>query len=234
MIAITLSHTESTPAMRLYLDTADQTAWAEWMPSGVFCGITTNPLLAAHAGLTYDQINWQDLVQIAADAGAQEFHAQVIGNETDALCFAENLYAYGAASNIECVVKIPLNTWGISMTSKIQALGGKTLMTACYDAKQMITANALGADYIAPYFGRMAEAGLDAMAHMRAIHAMSWNGPCRPLIASLRSAQQMVDIAEIGHDCFTIAPAIAQDLFHNELTEAAAQEFERAAKGEQT
>jgi len=234
MIAITLSHTESTPAMRLYLDTADQTAWAEWMPSGVFCGITTNPLLASRAGLTYDQINWQDLVQIAADAGAQEFHAQAIGNETDALCFAENLYAYGAASNIECVVKIPLNTWGISITSKIQGLGGKTLMTACYDAKQMITANALGADYIAPYFGRMAEAGLDAMAHMRAIHAMSWNGPCRPLIASLRSAQQMVDIAEIGHDCFTIAPAIAQDLFHNALTEAAAQEFESAAKGERT
>ena len=27
---------------------------------------------------------------------------------------------------------------------------------------------------------------------------------------------------------------IAQDLFHNELTEAAAQEFESAAKGEQT
>ena len=234
MIALTLSHLESTPTMRLYLDTADKTAWAEWMPSGVFYGITTNPLLAARAGLTYDQINWQDMVQIAADAGAQEFHAQIIGNETDALCLAENLYACGAASNIECVVKIPLNTWGISITSKIQGLGGKTLMTACYDAKQMITANALGADYIAPYFGRMAEAGLDAMAHMRAIHAMSWNGPCRPLIASLRSAQQMVDIAEIGHDCFTIAPAIAQDLFHNALTEAAAQEFERAAKGEQT
>ena len=107
-------------------------------------------------------------------------------------------------------------------------------MTACYDAKQMLTANALGTDYIAPYFGRMAEAGLDAMAHMRAIHAMSRNGPCRPLIASLRSSQQIVDIAEIGHDCFTIAPAIAQDLFHNALTEAAAQEFERAAKGEQT
>ena len=220
--------------MRLYLDTADKTAWAEWIPSGVFYGITTNPLLAARAGLTHDQINWQDMVQIAADAGAQEFHAQVIGNETDALRFAENLYAYGASSNIECVVKIPLNTWGISLTPKIQALGGKTLMTACYDAKQMLTANTLGADYIAPYFGRMAETGLDAMAHMRAIHAMSWNGPCRPLIASLRSAQQMVDIAEIGHECFTIAPAIAQDLFHNALTEAAAQEFERAAKGEQT
>ena len=234
MIALTISHLESTSAMRLYLDTADQTAWAEWMPSGVFYGITTNPLLAARAGLTYDQINWQDMVQIAADAGAQEFHAQVIGNETDALRFAENLYAYGASSNIECVVKIPLNTWGISLTPKIQALGGKTLMTACYDAKQMLTANTLGADYIAPYFGRMAEAGLDAMAHMRSIHAMSWNGPCRPLIASLRSAQQMVDIAEIGHDCFTIAPAIAQDLFHNALTEAAAQEFERAAKGERT
>ena len=80
----------------------------------------------------------------------------------------------------------------------------------------------------------LACASVRLRGHMRAIHAMSWNGPCRPLIASLRSAQQMVDIAEIGHDCFTIAPAIAQDLFHNELTEAAAQEFERAAKGERT
>jgi transaldolase len=232
MVALTFSYIESTPAMRLYLDTADKTAWAKWMPSGVFCGITTNPLLAARAGLKYDQINWQNMVQIAADSGAQEFHAQVIGNETDALRFAENLYALGASARIECVVKIPLNTLGISLTPKIRAMGGKTLMTACYDAKQMITANALGADYIAPYFGRMIEAGLDAMAHMRAIHAMSWNEPCRPLIASLRSAQQMVEIAEIGHDCFTIAPAVAQDLFQNELTEAAAEEFERAAKGE--
>ena len=36
----------------------------------------------------------------------------------------------------------------------------------------------------------------------------------------------------MGHDCCTMPPVIAQDLFHNELTEAAAQEFERAAKGE--
>ena len=234
MIALTLSLIESTPAMRLYLDTADQTAWAEWMPSGVFYGITTNPLLAARAGLTYDQTNWQDMVLIAADGGAQEFHAQVIGNETDALSLCrEPLCIWGIVEHrLRC--ENTAQHLGHFSHAKIQALGGKTLMTACYDAKQMITANALGADYIAPYFGRMAEAGLDAMAHMRAIHAMSWNGPCRPLIASLRSAQQMVDIAEIGHDCFTIAPAIAQDLFHNALTEAAAQEFERAAKGEQT
>jgi len=220
--------------MRLYLDTADTTEWTQWMPSGVFYGITTNPLLCARAGLIYEQINWQDMVQTAADLGVQEFHAQVIGTDNEALRFAANLYEYGAAAGIDCVVKIPLTTWGISVTTKITSMGGKTLMTACYDAKQMITANALGADYIAPYFGRMAEAGLDAMRHMRAIHAMSWNGPCRPLIASLRSAQQMVEIAEIGHDCFTIAPAIAQDLFHNELTEKAALDFDRAAKGEPT
>jgi transaldolase len=218
--------------MRLYLDTADQTAWVQWMPTGVFYGITTNPLLTARAGLIYDQIKWQDMIQTAVDAGAQEFHAQVVGDDTDALRFAENLYNCGIVAGINCVVKIPLNTWGISLTAKIQAMGGKTLMTACYDAKQMITAHALGADYIAPYFGRMAEAGLDAMAHMRAMRSMSRNGACRPLIASLRSAQQMVDIAEIGHDCFTIAPTIAQDLFQNKLTETAASEFEHAAKGE--
>ena len=218
--------------MRLYLDTAEKDDWKHWMPSGAFYGITTNPLLTARAGLVYDQINWQDMVQTAADYGAQEFHAQVVGTDVHALKFADHMYKLGISAGLECVIKIPLNIWGINLSHQIKTMGGKILMTACYDAKQMIIANALGADYLAPYFGRMAEAGLDAMAHMRALHSMSWNGPCRPLIASVRSAQQMVEIAEIGHDCFTIAPNIALDLFQNTLTEKAADDFERAAKGE--
>ncbi|HCI07732.1 MAG TPA: transaldolase, partial [Sulfitobacter sp.] len=37
--------------MKLYLDTADTTAWDDLMPTGMFYGITTNPLLAVRAGL---------------------------------------------------------------------------------------------------------------------------------------------------------------------------------------
>ena len=111
-------------------------------------------------------------------------------------------------------------------------MGGKILLTACYDAKQMIIAIALEAHYIAPYFGRMREAGVDAMAHLRAMKEMSQNGSCRTLVASLRSAKQMVEIAQLGHDCFTISPTVARDLFQSDLTDLAVAKFEQSAVGE--
>ena len=218
--------------MRLYLDTADSAEWRELMPMGIFYGITTNPLLTARAGLIYTDISWKDLAQTAADLGAKEFHAQVYGNMDQALNFAEQIYEIGQTVGIECVIKIPLSVDGISMVPKIKSMGGKILLTACYDAKQMITATALEADYIAPYFGRMKEAGLDAMAHLRAMKEMSQNGSCRTLVASLRSAQQMVEIAQLGHDCFTISPTVARDLFQSDLTDVAVANFEQSAVGE--
>ena len=218
--------------MRLYLDTADSSEWRDLMPMGVFYGITTNPLLTDRAGLRYRDISWKDLAQTAADLGAKEFHAQVYGNMDQSLKFAEQIYAIGQSVGIECVVKIPLSVEGISIAPKIKSMGGKILLTACYDAKQMITATALEADYIAPYFGRMNEAGLDAMAHLRAMKAMSRNGSCRTLVASLRNAQQMVEIAQMGHDCFTISPLVARDLFQNDLTDVAVANFEKSAAGE--
>jgi transaldolase len=202
------------------------------MPMGVFYGITTNPLLTDRAGLRYRDISWKDLAQTAADLGAKEFHAQVYGNMDQSLKFAEQIYAIGQSVGIECVVKIPLSVEGISIAPKIKSMGGKILLTACYDAKQMITATALEADYIAPYFGRMKEAGLDAMAHLRAMKEMSQNGSCRTLVASLRSAQQMVEIAQLGHDCFTISPTVARDLFQSDLTDVAVANFEQSAVGE--
>ena len=64
----------------LYLDTADVVEWDSLMPIGMLKGITTNPLLAHRANLSYQQINWADMAQRAADLGALELHAQVFGS----------------------------------------------------------------------------------------------------------------------------------------------------------
>ena len=137
----------------------------------------------------------------------------------------------GQTSNIECVIKIPLTFEGISLAPKIKEFGAKILMTACYEPKQMITACALKADYVAPYFGRMMDAGLDAMANMQIIEKIARKNKCTPVVASLRNAKQMLEIAEMGHDCFTISPEVARDLFDSQLTEEASFAFETAATG---
>ena len=220
--------------LRLYLDTADPSDWVDLMPTDIFYGITTNPLLTNRLGLNYEQIIWEEMISKAADLGAKEFHAQVYGDVDQALHFADKLNRLGHALNIECVIKIPLTHFGILLAPKIKNLGAKILMTACYEPKQMITACALKADYVAPYFGRMIDAGVDAMATMQIIEKIARRNTCIPIIASLRNAQQLLDIAEIGHNCFTISPEVTRDLFSSKLTDDASSAFEAAAKGAKT
>ena len=216
--------------MTLYLDTAEVSAWANLMPTGLFHGITTSPLLAARAGLDYPAINWSDMAARARELGAKELHAQVYGPADGYVDWAGNLYEMGKAVGIESVVKIPLVEEAIRVTPKIKELGGRILMTACYDAKQMFVAQALGADFIAPYFGRMMEAGIDGETHLATMTAMNRAAakPCKVLVASLRSAKQMITLANLGHAHFTIAPAIAEDLMTSSHSREAFDAFEDA------
>ena len=217
--------------LRLYLDTADPLDWADLMPTGIFSGITTNPLLTKRLDLNYEEIVWEDMISKAAALGAKEFHVQIYGDPDKAFHFAEKIYILGNSLDIECVIKVPLTRSGISLVPKIKTLGAKTLMTACFEPKQVITACALKADYVAPYFGRMLDAGLDAMANMQIIKKVARSSKIIPVVASLRSAKQVLDIAEIGYDCFTISPEVARDLFYSKLTDEASSAFEAAAKG---
>ena len=63
--------------LRLYLDTADPSDWEDFMPTGAFYGITTNPLLTKRLGLNYGEIAWDEMVSKAAELGAKEFHIQI-------------------------------------------------------------------------------------------------------------------------------------------------------------
>ncbi|MDV7145353.1 transaldolase family protein [Tropicimonas sp. TH_r6] len=218
--------------MDLYIDTAETDAWKELMPTRLFKGITTNPLLASRAGLSYPEIDWAGLTGLAADLGAKEFHCQVYGPVEGFVDWAGARYEDGRKAGLQVVIKVPLIEPTIRAVPGMKsALGGPILMTACYDAKQMFVASALGAEYIAPYFGRMLEGGLpayEAMAQMLAIGKLA-GGKTRMLIASLRNPDQMVRLAEIGLDCFTIAPQIARDLLTDSNSVAAVADFEAAA-----
>lgn len=215
----------------LYIDTADTGEWEALMPTRLFAGITTNPLLAQRAGLSYGAIDWGEMARRAADLGARELHAQVAGPVEGWVDFADALYGHGRAAGLHTVVKVPLSEDGIRTVPAIRSLGGRILVTAAYDPKQMFVATALGAEYIAPYFGRMLEKGLpayEALAQMLAIGRAS-GADTRILVASIRDTGQLVRLAAEGQDCFTLAPAVARALLSDANTTAAVAEFEAAA-----
>lgn len=51
----------------------------------------------------------------------------------------------------------------------------------------------------------------------------------RILVASLRDANTLADLACAGLDTYTFSPAVARELFNEPLTDKAAAEFENAA-----
>ena len=75
-------------------------------------------------------------------------------------------------------------------------------------------------------------AGVDAMAHVKTMHHVLKNVECVTLVASLRDAQQILKIAKIGHDRFTISPNVAHNLFQSNLTVISMVNFEKSALGE--
>ena len=213
----------------LYLDTADTSQWDSLMPTGLFGGITTNPLMAHRAGLSYPDIDWTDMAAHAADLGAKELHAQVFGAPDSYARWAERFMEAGHKAGLRAVVKVPLVEDAIRQVPALSAQGCPILMTACYDAKQMYVACGLGAEVIAPYFGRMLEADLPAYEMMAQMVAIGSSGTTRILVASLRSAEQMCKLSEIGCDCFTISPQVGRELLADPMTEEAYGQFEDVA-----
>ena len=98
-------------------------------------------------------------------------------------------------------------------------------------AGQVVLAAGFGAAYAAPYLGRLIDArrkGRDLVLAMDDI--LKYTGSAtRLLVASLRSADQVIDLAAHGLDTFTFGAAVAEQLLSNKLTEKATAQFEAAA-----
>jgi transaldolase len=228
-------------ALRLLLDSADPNAWAEWLPTGLFRGITTNPTLLRRADQPCSLEHLAVLTARALELGVQELHLQAWGADLLACGRALAQLAPG-----RIWVKLPITRAGTAAARALIAEGCPVTFTACYEPAQVLLAAALGADYIAPYLGRISDQGRDGHAELIRMQRIVASvcrvdpdgrgdepsaAPLRLLVASLRSPNDLARLAAEGLDTFTISPGIAEALFAVEPTLAAVAQFERDAQG---
>ena len=220
---------------RLFLDTAVESEWESLIPLGIFHGITTNPTLLERAGHKCTIPDVQALATRAlAMANCNEFMCQSWGQTCD------EMYDIGLAlselDRSRVVIKVPVTFEGTKAASKLINAGVRVCLTACYGSDQAIVAAGIGAEYIAPYLGRMTDNGKDGMEECRRMESIvrGMNSPTRVLVASIRDVKSMSDLMSTasigGMDTFTFSPDIARQLFMENLTEQAAADFEAAAR----
>jgi len=213
--------------MRLYLDSADLGQVIPLLQTGVFYGVTTNPLILRQNKVRMSQLG--GFAKAVLGNGARELFLQSWGADAQALLeHGQSL----AQMDGRIVVKLPATREGLSAASRLAGEGVRTCITAVYTPFQALLASAVGAAYVAPYLGRINDAGRDGYAiiskmaqSLRAIGSST-----EILAASIRSSADLVTLAQEGVRCITFSTAIAERLFQEPMTLEATLAFEQAAQ----
>jgi len=225
-------HPHRGDACRFFLDTADvDNAWRELLPMGIFHGITTNPTILERASQPCTICNLHALAATAFDLGANEFMCQAWGTNVEDV--VERGIALAATDLKRIVVKVPVTQIGLEAASiMMKDYGIRICLTAGYNSQQALLAVGVGAEYLAPYLGRMTDAGKDGVDECLAMLDVveGLQGTTRILVASIRDSQTLSELAGSGMDTFTFSPDVARQLLNcDELTVLAADEFEQSA-----
>jgi transaldolase len=188
------------PYLRLYLDSADQAGWEKWAESGIIYGITTNPTILKRSNVPCTLPTMRQIARHAFELDFAELQLQAWGATMQEI--------YSCALDLteldpRIVVKIPLSMEGLRAAKRLCNDDVAFTLTGVYSVHQVVTAMTAGASYIAPYLGRMNDAGkngIEDIAKMQTIVDMmsTYDGECRLLVASLRSAEDIAALASEG------------------------------------
>lgn len=210
--------------MRLYVDTADADALTRAHATGYVFGVTTNPTLLRAAKLSRDDL--PALVQRAVGARLQEIHLQVLSDDLEGML--RDARALHALDPAHVVVKIPATATGFRAAHMVAQEGLRLTITAVYAVRQVVLAEAVGARYAAVYFGRLRDAGQDATALLRGMMetVRAQHLATQVLVASVRSAEDVETLAQLGVPAVTLPPPILFALPEHAGTAQAVQNFQ--------
>lgn len=203
----------------IYLDSADRGQLAPLLATGLFAGVTTNPEILHRAGL--GSADLPELLAWARERGVTRFYAQATGRTVDEL--RESAVRIAELGD-DVVTKFVATRPALTVAKEQSDAGRQGLVTAVYHPTQALLAAAAGAHEIAPYVGRTTEQGRDGIALVSAVARIAPG--VRVLAASLRSPDQVAEVAAAGAHDLTVSTAVASALLEDSLTLAAVAKFE--------
>ena len=216
--------------MHIYIDCADVALWK--MPAGVppVVGITTNPSLIFQAGLSVTLETYERLLK---EAGAQGFSQLMLqlpsADVAQARAWVAALQKVAAQEHVELTIKLPCMAEWLPCIKAVQNMNQKVLLTGLSNPVQLLWAQSLGVDFLAPYVGRLvadtALGGRDVWSLLEACVAVQKdNGPAL-LAASIKSPDVLSRLMAIGAAAVTLPPASWIAWSEDAITQAAVAQF---------
>lgn len=210
-------------APRLYVDSADVERVGRLLEAGVVHGVTTNPTILERGGRSAADI--PGLFERWEAQGAKEIFFQTWGADAASLLRnAETIRALGD----RVAVKVPATAAGFAAAAALVTDGATVLVTAVYSVAQALACASIGAQYIAPYLGRLRDAGMDGDALIATMQQVCAGSDTNVLAASLRSPDDIVALRLAGVPYFTAAPDVIEGMLLHEVSDSSAAEFDAA------
>ena len=213
--------------MKFYLDSADARQWL--LPAGCppVQGVTTNPTLVMHAGLSVSLAGYLQLVAQAGEAKIPELMLQLPRADVgETAQWLEVLLPAAVQARVRLTIKLPCHPDWQPVLREVQAWGVPTLLTGLSNPIQLMWARAQGAHYVAPYVGRLQTDGRDVWSLIEACVAMQADG-LQLLAASIKSADVLSRLIACGAHAVTVRPEFAIELATDPLTLTAMAQFDR-------
>lgn len=211
--------------MRIYLDTADPRQWR--LPAGAppILGATTNPTLLRQAGWPVTPGTGRLLLREAGRQGLRELMLQLPRpNVAEAQDWLDELVPAAARAGVGLTIKLPCHPDWEPVMREVHDRDLPLLLTGLANPMQLLWARAQGAHYVAPYLGRLEDAGRDVWSLVDACLAMQEEGLLL-LAASIRSAAVLGRLIAGGCHAATLRPELAACWMTDPLTDQAIAGF---------
>lgn len=189
--------------MEIWLDTTEVRPIQTAARFGLLSGVTTNPTLIAGSKRDLEEVI-EDLLHYQEGPVA----VQVTGKTTvDMVQQGQTLH--GQSNRL--IIKVPVTKEGLEAIHLLSRQGILTMATAVFHTRQALLAALAGANYVAPYLGRLEKEGGDPWNLLREIAHLfqTYRLKTNILAASLPSVEHVIKCGEIG----IFGVTVKEDLF---------------------
>ncbi len=206
--------------MEIWLDTTNIQTIHKAVRFGLLAGVTTNPTLIAQTQRDFEEV-LEDLLHHQEGPVT----AQVVADDTlEMVQQGQSLYSF---SN-RLIIKVPLTKNGLEAVHLLSRQGIPTMATTIYHPRQALMAALAGADYIAPYLGRLEKSGGDPAAMLKKTVQMfqTYRLKTKILAASLYHIEHVLQCAEAGIYGVTVKDDLFEKLIESDpLTLKGVEQF---------
>ena len=209
--------------MEILLDTANIAAIKKYVDVINLAGITTNPTIVKKEGKIDFFNHMKEIRQIIGPDA--KLHVQAVGKTRDE--FIQDAYTIWDKIDKDIYAKIPATEEGLAAIKILKNEGKRITATGVYTEFQAYMAMACGADYIAPYYNRMRNMNIDAVAFIRNVanqierdHSNS-----KILAASFHNVEEVNNAIRNGAQAVTMGPDVMADGLGMTAIEKAVDDF---------